>query len=206
MKTSKPPSKWKAIKVVILTSGSFVVCWMPYFIAATTYAIKCADQIHTESQSCLNLKIAIASPLAILGFLNSLFNPIIYAWWHNGFRESIKKTYRYIFKKENDDLPSVTRQQPTQTTGTSSTSINTSGRNDNESSDTETRLPSVRPAARITPSMSPDPTEKSTQPLKLVSNQNSISSTTSLVDKRISVVNNINLDILNNPYQKEHNK
>lgn len=42
---------------------------------------------------CRNIELAIASPLAILGFANSLTNPVIYAWWHNGFRESAKAIF-----------------------------------------------------------------------------------------------------------------
>lgn len=42
---------------------------------------------------CRNIQYAIASPLAILGFVNSLTNPFIYAWWHNGFRESVKSIF-----------------------------------------------------------------------------------------------------------------
>lgn len=61
---------------------------------------------------CNGLKYAIASPLAILGFANSLLNPIIYAWWHNGFRTNVARIYakrferikwcRWCFNKSND--------------------------------------------------------------------------------------------------------
>ena len=61
---------------------------------------------------CNGLKYAIASPLAILGFANSLLNPIIYAWWHNGFRTSVTRIYvkrfeqikwcQWCFNKSND--------------------------------------------------------------------------------------------------------
>lgn len=80
-------SKWKAIKVVLFTTGSFVITWVPYFIACVMY-VSC-DWTATPER-CRNIQLAIASPLAILGFANSLTNPIIYAWWHNGFRESAK--------------------------------------------------------------------------------------------------------------------
>lgn len=82
------PTKWKAIKVVFFTTGSFVCTWLPYFVACSIYVF-CDFQ--ATPQRCQRLKFAIASPLAILGFLNSLLNPLIYAWWHNGFRKSIKK-------------------------------------------------------------------------------------------------------------------
>lgn len=92
----KQPSKWKAIKVVMLTTGSFFFTWMPYFVASTWY-VYCDPQ--STPDLCNGLRIAIASPLAILGFANSLLNPIIYAWWHNGFRNSTKKLYAKSFGK-----------------------------------------------------------------------------------------------------------
>lgn len=39
-----------------------------------------------NEESCNKLKFTLAGPLAILGFSNSLLNPIIYAWFHIGFR------------------------------------------------------------------------------------------------------------------------
>ncbi|XP_053661418.1 glucose-dependent insulinotropic receptor-like [Anopheles marshallii] len=86
--SSKSPTKWKAIKVVMFTTGSFVVTWVPYFIASLMY-VAC-DPV-TNGEFCRSLQFAIASPLAILGFANSLLNPIIYAWWHNGFRAWMKR-------------------------------------------------------------------------------------------------------------------
>uniref|UniRef100_A0A182MHQ4 G-protein coupled receptors family 1 profile domain-containing protein n=1 Tax=Anopheles culicifacies TaxID=139723 RepID=A0A182MHQ4_9DIPT len=86
--SSKSPTKWKAIKVVMFTTGSFVVTWVPYFIASLMY-VGCDPA--TNEELCRSLQFAIASPLAILGFANSLLNPIIYAWWHNGFRASMKR-------------------------------------------------------------------------------------------------------------------
>nr|AIK28864.1 putative serotonin receptor [Aedes aegypti] len=89
--TGKHPTKWKAIKVVMLTTGCFVVTWLPYFIASTMFVL-CDPK--TNQDLCRGLQFAIASPLAILGFTNSLLNPLIYAWWHNGFRTSMKKLWR----------------------------------------------------------------------------------------------------------------
>ncbi|EFA07404.2 glucose-dependent insulinotropic receptor [Tribolium castaneum] len=84
----KSPSKWRAIKVVLFTTGSFVITWSPYFVASLIYVYQCEN---IDSKKCKNLRIIIASPLAILGFTNSLINPIIYAWWHKGFRTYVQK-------------------------------------------------------------------------------------------------------------------
>lgn len=68
------PSKWKAIKVVFLTTFSFVITWVPYFVASTMF-VYCDHE--NNPGFCNSLQVAIASPLAILGFSNSLLNPIV---------------------------------------------------------------------------------------------------------------------------------
>lgn len=88
--SNRQPSKWKAIKVVMFTTGAFIVTWVPYFIASTMF-VYCNHE--NNPAFCNGLKIAIASPLAILGFSNSLLNPIIYAWWHTGFRTHSIRIY-----------------------------------------------------------------------------------------------------------------
>lgn len=84
----KAPSKGKAIKVVLFVTGSFVITWVPYFVAGALF-VNCDPKVTPEK--CKSLQVLIASPLAILGFCNSLLNPIIYAWWHKGFRTFVKK-------------------------------------------------------------------------------------------------------------------
>ncbi|XP_058812379.1 beta-3 adrenergic receptor-like [Topomyia yanbarensis] len=105
--TGRHPTKWKAIKVVMLTTGCFTVTWLPYFIASTMYVL-CDPE--TNPDLCRGLQFAIASPLAILGFTNSLLNPFIYAWWHNGFRTSVKKLWRKMCRccyKQNNNKSSL---------------------------------------------------------------------------------------------------
>ncbi|CAH1954879.1 unnamed protein product [Acanthoscelides obtectus] len=84
----------KAIRVVLFTTGCFVVTWFPYLIACLIYVSEC--DLEKGSRLCMTLKMAISSPLALLGSLNSVLNPLIYAWWHKGFRgyvkENVKKT------------------------------------------------------------------------------------------------------------------
>lgn len=86
----KTKKKWKAIKVVLLTLGAFVLSWFPYFIASLVYV----------SRPSLKLAVTIASVLAMLGFLNSFLNPLIYAWWHRGLRKFITEDCFFCKKKE----------------------------------------------------------------------------------------------------------
>lgn len=76
-------AKWRAIKIVVLTSGTMAITMLPYFIVSLMYLY--CDPANNPDY-CDVLKEAIASPLTILVFANSGLNPIIYAWWHSGFR------------------------------------------------------------------------------------------------------------------------
>lgn len=76
-------AKWRAIKIVVLTSGTIAVTMLPYFIVSLMY-IYCDHENHPNY--CDVLKEAIASPLAMMVYVNAGLNPVIYAWWHSGFR------------------------------------------------------------------------------------------------------------------------
>lgn len=141
--TGKSPSKWKAIKVVMYTTGSFTITWVPYFIASCLF-VNC-DPNQTP-EYCNSLKIAIASPLAILGFMNSLFNPIIYAWWHNGFRESVKKIWRGLCCQGNDNNTSTQPQTSRVTNTTTGSSPNVSDNESVHNYDMENTRPTIQPS------------------------------------------------------------
>lgn len=106
----KSPNKWKAIKVVLFTSGSFVLTWCPYFITSLIYVFNC--DIDNTSKRCKTMRTLISSPLAILGFMNSFLNPVIYAWWHKGFRTFFKKKVNSMVmrKKRTDEGNNSTSQ------------------------------------------------------------------------------------------------
>lgn len=94
----KEPSKWWAIKIVLCTTGSFFFTWMPFLIVSVMYVF-CDHQRNPEY--CSDLNNLLMSPLTILGILNSVLNPIIYAWCHNGFRKSTKRIYNNILTQLN---------------------------------------------------------------------------------------------------------
>lgn len=91
---NKGPNKWRAITIVMLTTGSFIFTWMPYFIAVIFYVL-CQEKL--TSTKCMHLRMLLGGPLGALAFLNSILNPLIYAWWHKGFQKSIKMYFRKYF-------------------------------------------------------------------------------------------------------------
>ncbi|KAL3285621.1 hypothetical protein HHI36_000149 [Cryptolaemus montrouzieri] len=87
--TSTNSSKrWKAVKLVFFTASSFIFMWIPYMAVSLYYANICDNN---NTKRCRSLSLILDSPLAVLGMVNSLLNPVIYAWWHKGFNRFVKR-------------------------------------------------------------------------------------------------------------------
>ncbi|CAH2094709.1 unnamed protein product [Euphydryas editha] len=97
----KEPNKWRAIIIVMLTSGSFIFTWMPFFITAIFFVF-CEEKL--TNPKCMHLRMLLSGPIATLAFLNSILNPLIYAWWHKGFQRSVRtycrKYLQRFFRKD----------------------------------------------------------------------------------------------------------
>jgi hypothetical protein len=119
-KNKPSPKKSKAIIVVVLTTGSFILTWVPYFVASTMYVF--CEKRYTDENTCKPLRLAIASPLAILGFMNSLLNPLIYAWWHKGFRKFVFT--KILGKKQNRGRITTTQTSKSSTSTKTTNSSN----------------------------------------------------------------------------------
>ena len=72
----------KAAKTLVIITGVFVVCWLPFFVAALVMPI-CGD-------SCY-LPDIVSSVFLWLGYVNSMINPIIYTIFSTDFRAAFKK-------------------------------------------------------------------------------------------------------------------
>ncbi|XP_037294168.1 dopamine receptor 4 isoform X2 [Manduca sexta] len=92
----KEPNKWRAITVVMLTSGSFIITWMPFFIAVIFFYF-CEEKL--TNPKCMHIQTLLSGPLVTLAFSNSILNPLIYAWWHKGFKRSVKTCYKKCLHK-----------------------------------------------------------------------------------------------------------
>ncbi|XP_055850427.1 glucose-dependent insulinotropic receptor-like [Episyrphus balteatus] len=89
-------NKWKAVKIVVYTTGSYIITWCPIFVTCVLYAF---CERNSSCPYCQHIAYLLRNPFSLLTPLNSLLNPVIYAWWHPGIRENIKKTYNMLLLK-----------------------------------------------------------------------------------------------------------
>lgn len=71
----------KATKTIAIVIGAFVICWMPFFVIVTVFAI----------DSRFNITSEVYKAIKWMEYLNSCLNPIIYT--------CLNRTYRRAFKR-----------------------------------------------------------------------------------------------------------
>lgn len=91
----KEPNRLRAVLIVMLTTGSFIMTWIPFFITAIFYVF-CEEKL--TNPKCLDMRILLRGPLAVIAFCNNILNPLIYAWWHKGFQQSVKTYFQKYIK------------------------------------------------------------------------------------------------------------
>ncbi|KAG8194862.1 hypothetical protein JTE90_017294 [Oedothorax gibbosus] len=79
--TTEAKRERKAAKTLMIITGVFIICWLPFFVMALLMAI---------CDSCAPSGI-VFSVLLWLGYTNSLANPIIYTVFSPDFRNAFKR-------------------------------------------------------------------------------------------------------------------
>lgn len=72
----------KAARTLAIITGAFIVCWLPFFILALSGPF---------IKNKVNIPPVVSSFMLWLGYVNSLFNPIIYTIFSPEFRNAFRK-------------------------------------------------------------------------------------------------------------------
>ncbi|XP_069041625.1 trace amine-associated receptor 1-like [Lepisosteus oculatus] len=77
-KTTSSKTERKAAKTLGIVMGVFLCCWMPFFLCNTVNAI-----------FNYSVPAVLLDSLVWLGYLNSTFNPLVYAFFYSWFRKAL---------------------------------------------------------------------------------------------------------------------
>lgn len=94
--TTRLDKEFKTAKSLGVVTGSFVLCWLPFFILSLVYryCISCMDDIERMP--------AATSAAKWLHYLNSCLNPIIYAFLNPTFKVAFRNLFRKFCTNPND--------------------------------------------------------------------------------------------------------
>ncbi|KAK3554928.1 hypothetical protein QTP86_001563 [Hemibagrus guttatus] len=81
----------KTVKTLGIIMGTFILCWLPFFIKALVMPFCPSCQMPVWLQDVINW----------LGYSNSLLNPIIYAYFNKDFQSAFKKIIKLVVVVED---------------------------------------------------------------------------------------------------------
>ncbi|KAL3086961.1 hypothetical protein niasHT_021825 [Heterodera trifolii] len=84
----------KAWRTLAIITGSFIACWMPFFVLSL-YRPICINMTHKDK--CESIPPLMEQIFNWLGYLNSALNPIIYTIFSLDFRLAFERILRRIF-------------------------------------------------------------------------------------------------------------
>ncbi|KAM9299052.1 C-X-C chemokine receptor type 5 [Gastrophryne carolinensis] len=93
--TSPRPEKKRAVRVAIVITGVFFLCWTPYNVVIIVDTLERLEYIGCINENHLYLTIAITE---LLGYVHCCLNPILYAFVGVKFRRDAMRILKHMFR------------------------------------------------------------------------------------------------------------
>jgi 5-hydroxytryptamine receptor 1 len=91
----------KVIRMLLVVVGVFIFCWGPLFVCLLIFYYRTNDIFwlsrYCDEHSCKNIVyfiMVLPRLINILPLLNSIFNPLIYAWLDQKYKEAFKHLFQ----------------------------------------------------------------------------------------------------------------
>ncbi|KRX23289.1 5-hydroxytryptamine receptor [Trichinella nelsoni] len=99
---SSPKREARAARTLAVVTGTFVLCWLPFFVLALYRPIACPSSDETDhSTSRCSISPLLESVFLWLGYVNSALNPIIYTVFSPDFAKAFKRILSKVFFVRN---------------------------------------------------------------------------------------------------------
>ncbi|KRY93063.1 putative G-protein coupled receptor No18 [Trichinella pseudospiralis] len=92
---SSPKREARAARTLAVVTGTFVLCWLPFFVLALYRPIACPSSDHSISPC--SISPLLESVFLWLGYVNSALNPIIYTVFSPDFAKAFKRILSKLF-------------------------------------------------------------------------------------------------------------
>jgi hypothetical protein len=89
----------KAAKTIAIVIGSFLVCWLPFFLLILSVYLLICCRPHVYRQELIPALRAVKW----MAYLNSCLNPIIYTSLNRPYRRAFHKMFKRCFKGKDYD-------------------------------------------------------------------------------------------------------
>ncbi|CDW54348.1 serotonin receptor protein [Trichuris trichiura] len=88
-----PKREIRAARTLAIVTGSFILCWLPFFVLALYRPIACSSSLENNisTSNYCNIPPLLDSVFLWLGYVNSALNPLIYTVFSPDFAKAFKK-------------------------------------------------------------------------------------------------------------------
>jgi hypothetical protein len=103
----------KAIRMLLIVVGVFILCWGPYFIyTLLVFYYPNFIELYSGSLNYMRRSVVVELVICTLPYFNSLCNPVIYAYLDQTYRDAFKNQFQRMMCRTSSRIPLSSRIPP----------------------------------------------------------------------------------------------